>query len=196
MQYNTYSTANNSHNILNADDCQNVDCYDEFKALEKTAADNEKNIKDAKEKYRLALIDNLRCDLALEKMAQKRIEIRYIGFTDQFPIETIHEFRAIKNAKDDDYKFVLAAIRGLHKGNLDSLQLKFVNGQLMDKCDLIEPAKMNIIEAVYNERLKYINECELIDDSRKKLFKQHIKQAVSKINNTLKDDSSELMNTE
>lgn len=42
MQYDTIFVANNSHSILTIDDCQNIDCYDEFKALEKTVADNEK----------------------------------------------------------------------------------------------------------------------------------------------------------
>lgn len=131
----------------------------------------------------------MRCDLALDEMKQKRISNRYIGYSDQFPSETIHELRAMSNAKNDDYKFVLAAIRGVHKGNMESLQLKTVNGQLMDECNVIEPAKMNIIETIFDERLKYICECELVDESRKKLLKEHIKRAIIKINYTLKDDS-------
>lgn len=169
-----YSTANRCDSILDADGCENINCLDELKTLEKTITDNEKKIK---ESYRLALIDNIRFDLALEKMAQKRIDNRYTDYIETFPIETIKEFRALKDSKDDDYKFVLSAIRGLYKGSLKSLRLKSVNGQLMYNRDVIVPANMQIIEAIYGERLKYINEHELIDDARsmKNQIKRHIK---------------------
>lgn len=185
----TYFAANNSQCILDADDCQCEVCYDEIELLKKTIAENERKLKEAKEQYRLALIDNLRCDIALEEITQKRIKNRYIGFANDFPIETIQEFRALENAEDDDYKFVLAAIRGLHKGNLESLRLKSMNGQMVNECDLIAPAKMQIIESAFTQRLKYINEVEMVDDARKKLVEEHINRALIKINNNWKDKS-------
>lgn len=72
----TSFTANPNESISNADvsvdDCRGVTCCEELKTLEKIAAANEKKIKEAKEKYRLALIDNLRCDLTLEEFTKNK----------------------------------------------------------------------------------------------------------------------------
>lgn len=49
------------------------ECAMEVKALEEIVAANQKKIKEAKEKYRIVLIENLRLDLKLEAISEGEI---------------------------------------------------------------------------------------------------------------------------
>lgn len=138
--------------------------------------ENEKKIKGAKEKYRMALINNLQLDLRIDELERRSIENRYLDFVDKIPIETIHMLRNFGDSEEEDFKFVQQVIQGILKQNEHSLQSATDNPKNMSKG--INEKEM--IANLFNRRLQYSTES--VDDSRKSSLNKHIELALKNIN--------------
>lgn len=159
------------------DDCQNDTCCNEKQQLKNQTIENDKRIKEAKETYRKALINNLQLDLHLDELEKQQIENRYSNSADRIPIETIHLLRSLSDSVQDDNKFVQEIIKVIYEDSLHSTlsQSATENSKNTNKQSL-SPIEEKIIEDIFNSRLLYST--EIVDDSRRTNLGKHIKMAI------------------
>lgn len=136
-------------------------------------------IKDVKQKYHLALIENLRKDVTIENLLDKKKKSMFDNFHGDFPHDALESLRVIGNTEREDSTFVLTAVRGLYS-DLSTLKNKTYSGMSKNKSkDPMTPKKLEILKTIFEKRIDNID-CDS-DIKRKKLFSKHVKTAIETI---------------
>lgn len=142
-----------------------------------------------KQKYQHALIENLKKDIILHDLTNQRNRTKFENFNGVFPNETISSLRSLDSKKECDSSFVLTAVRGLYRENLERLKNKSYSGISKNKTkEALTPEKLKCLRSVYEERLNYIENdvdtSEIME--RKGKFAKHVKTALETINSNNK----------
>lgn len=162
--------------------CPSDLCKTEIDILKRQLVQFENEIHTEKEKYREALISNLRLDLEIEQLESlQKQKNRYEEFQGKISMQTISALNHFKDTMDDDSKFVMAAVRDLYSDNISKLKNKTVTGKSSTGKEAISPEKKQTVRDLFEKRLKFASGTGLIDTSRLKSLNKAIKCAITNI---------------
>lgn len=114
-------------------------------------------------------------------------ELSFSEFKDIFDEQQLAELRSIGCTVRDDSRFISLAIKHIYKGRLECLKNKSVSGRGRTKTEVKEkvtPAKVTILEKMFDERIKMTNDAAQ-HKNRFKHLNKFIKDAIANINRSV-----------
>lgn len=102
-------------------------------------------------------------------------------FDNSFSEHQLSELRSVKVAKAGDSNFVLKGVRFLYSSNLAALSKKSVRGTSRNKT-AVSPEKLNLMKAIFDERLEIIGINQMEQEQRAKRFNTLFHTAINNIN--------------
>lgn len=156
--------------------CQSVSCGKEIDELENEKAQYVKKIKEMKQKYHAALIENLKKDVIIGRLLDRK-EHCFDNFKAEFSFEALESLRKHGNSPSADSSFILTAIRDLYKGNINLLKNISFTNRSKSKTQM-SPQKRTVLQRIYDERMKYLDEIGANVKERKNKLSLHIKIAI------------------
>lgn len=114
-------------------------------------------------------------------------------FKDDFTLEQLNGLREIGSTIRDDSSFVATALKSLYADRLSCLKNKSLTGRGKrgEEKTGISPAKVTVMEKMFNERIYALTKDVQERKNRKKRLNKLIKDALNNISKSIKSDEKE-----
>lgn len=134
-------------------------CTDEIDLLNANLEHLLAEEKQLKKKYQQILIENLQKDIIIENLKKKIQSKTFKNFTAELSTDCIKKLKEIGNSKAEDSIFVKSIINDFY--DQETLKNKTVSGRSKtSEKTPISPEKKKILETIFEERLKNVEEEE------------------------------------
>lgn len=153
----------NVNDILNAEilfdeNCSNENCELEIQSLKDEIGQCKAKLKETKDKYHAALVQNLKKDIEIEDLSKKAEQI-----TDEleifFDTKTQKKMLLVSSSERDDSTYILMAVRYLFRDKIDSLSNYSISGRSKSGAKEIFPEKeAEIIRKIFEKRMASLAE--------------------------------------
>lgn len=158
-------------------------CQEEFAELEHQLDEINVKLKEKKDVYQKALVENLKKDLQIGELEKKIESSLYSEFKPYFSEYNLNRLRHTDISSKFDSKFISIAMDGLYSGNPDILSKKTVSGRSNNnKKEAVSPEKKEILENLFSKRLDKVpaKECNERSRNLNKLIKNKIDNVAKK----------------
>lgn len=155
-------------------------CEDEIEALNKELTEYTLEANALKQKYQIALIENLKKDVEIRSLEHKVKSNKNLKFV-ELSVDTRNKIKLIGDSPRDDNSFVSCVLNDLYNGNIESIKQKSLSGRSKTSTSTanseISPDKKKTLEKLFQERLSYLPPSE-VDEERKKRINKLIRNVI------------------